>query len=270
MSRPAPRVITLDFDRSPLAERGFFAGKLVPPPAFDVPTVRPAALELARRAWLERARSEYVGVMIARKLWGLSVDVNAPRDVQELALRMVLDEQRHLSLCIAAAEALGASPAVAFELTDLQQPRSDAPLGQQLIEMLAGTYAVGEAVALSLVTHAVKALPASGFRDVLRAIAADEVLHGRIGQALLAVVRAGVPWLSWPGDAAVEGIARRWRDAMRGRDVVEADEVAAFADPASAAQLQALGIPEPRAFRAAYHGALDALPAAFSELGLRL
>lgn len=264
------RTLTLDFDRSPLGADGFFAGKLVTPPNFEVPPLCDAARALAQRAWLERARSEYVGVMIARKLWGLCIDVNAPRDVQELALRMVLDEQRHLSLCIAAAEALGAAPAVAFDLADLQQPRSEAPVGAQLVEMLAGTYAVGEAVALALVTHAVKALPASGFRDVLRAIAADEVLHGRIGGALLAVVRGGVEWLRWPGDAAVGAIASRWRQAMRGRDVVEPDEVAAFADPALAGELRAVGISDPVAFRAAYHAALDGLPSAFAPLGVRL
>ena len=270
MSRPAPAVLTLDFDRSPLAEDGFFGGKLVRPPIFEVPPLSPATRRLARRAWLERARSEYVGVMIARKLWGLCIDLNTPRDIQELALRMVLDEQRHLSLCIAAAQALGAEPAVAFELPDLQQPRSDAPLETQFLEMVTGTYAVGEAVALALVTHAVKALPPSGFRDVLRSIAADEVLHGRIGQALLSVIRGGVEWLAWPGDAAVGAMAGRWRDAMRGRDVVEADEVEAFADPGAAAQLEAVGIPDPVPFRAAYLRALDDLPRAFAPLGIRL
>ncbi len=274
MSRPRSdgglSVLTLDFDRSPLADDGFFGGKLVAAPRFDPPALSPTARHLAQRAWLERARSEYVGVMIARKLWGLCVDLNTPRDVQELALRMVLDEQRHLSLCIAAAEALGAEPAVAFELPDLQQPRTDAPIGAQLVEMVAGTYAVGEAVALSLVTHAVKALPPSGFRDVLRAIAADEVLHGRIGRALLTVIRDGAGWLTWPGDDAVGAIARRWRDAMRARDVIEDDEVAAFRDAALAAELQAVGVPDPIPFAAAYHRALDDLPAAFAPLGIRL
>jgi len=107
-------------------------------------------------------------------------------------------------------------------------------------------------------------------REVNRRLLADEVLHGRIGRALLAVIRGGVEWARWPGDAAVGAIARRWRDAMRGRDVVEPDEVAAFADARWAAQLQAIGIPEPAAFRAAYHRALDGLPAAFAPLGITL
>lgn len=265
------RAVTLDFDRSPLASDGFFAGKLVPSPTFEVPSLRPDVRALAQRAWLERARSEYVGVMIARKLWGLCVDVNAPRDVQELALRMVLDEQRHLSLCIAAAEALGAAPAVAFELADLQQPRGDAPVPRQLLEMVAGTYAVGEVVALRLVTHAIRALPPSGFRDVLRAIAADEVLHGRIGPALLRVARDGAEWLPWPGDDTVAGIARRWLDAMKTRDVVEPDEAAAYRDAEAAAQLAAVGVPDPGPFRAAYDAAVaEAAPAAFAAIGVEL
>lgn len=263
--------LTLDFDVSPLAAEGFFKRKLASAPVFELPVLRPDVVALGRRAWLERARSEYVGVMIARKLWGLLVDVNAPRDVQELALRMVLDEQRHLSLCVAAAEALGAKPRVVFEVADLQQARSGGGLDGELFEMIAGTYAVGEVVALRLVTHTIGALPPSGFRDVLRQIASDEVLHGRIGSALLRVVRGGVGWLDWPGDEAVAAIGRRWVRAMRRRDVVEPDEVIAYGDPDAADGLAAVGVSDPQAFRAAYlAGLVDDVPAAFAAAGVAL
>ncbi|MCB9551865.1 MAG: ferritin-like domain-containing protein [Myxococcales bacterium] len=265
------RALTLQFDVSPLAREGYFKSKLAKAPVFEVPALRFDVAVLAQRAWVERARSEYVGVMIARKLWGLLVDVNAPRDVQELALCMVLDEQRHLSLCMAAAEALGARPRAVFEVADLQQARGAGSLSGELLEMVAGTYAVGEVVALRLVTHAIGALPPSGFRDVLRRIASDEVLHGRIGAALLRVARAGAEWLAWPGDEAVAAVGRRWVRAMRRRDVVEPDEVAAYGDPAAAAQLAAVGISDPQAFRAAYLGALvDDVPAAFASVGIVL
>ena len=266
-----PTALTLHFDRSPLADDGYFRSKLAPTPAFEVPALRPDVRALAQRAWLERARSEYVGVMIAHKLWGMLVDANAPHDIQELALRMTLDEQRHLGLCIAAAEALGAEPDVGFEVEELQQARTAAALDDQLVEMLAGTYAVGEVVALRLVTHTIKDLPPSGFRDVLRSIAADEVLHGRIGQAVLASVRDGCDWLRWPGDEAVRAMGRRWVDAMKTRDVVEPDEVAAYADPRAAEQLAAVGISDPQAFRAAYDAALaEDVPRAYAQMGLTL
>ena len=52
----------------------------------------------------------------------------APSDIQELSLKMVLDEQRHAHLCIAAAQSLGAEPEVTFDLEELQQLRTRTTL----------------------------------------------------------------------------------------------------------------------------------------------
>ncbi len=265
--------VELLFDRSALAEDVVCRKRLVQPPAFAPPALPEAVRAAACRAWEARTRSEYVGVMITRKLHGLLVDVNAPMDLQELALGMMLQEQQHAALCAAAAASLGSDGVVPFELAELQQARSPQPVEAQLHELICGTYAVGEVTALALIRHALKALPDSPYRDVLATIAADEVLHARIGPLLLAELRAGrtAEWLPYRGDDRVRPFVLRQLDAMRRRAVVEDDEVELARDPAAAEGLALLGIPEPVAFKAAYLAALAVdVPAAFAKAGLAL
>ncbi|MCA9544758.1 MAG: hypothetical protein KC613_10225 [Myxococcales bacterium] len=265
--------VELLFDRSPLAADPVCAKRLVQPPAFEPGELPLEVRAVACRAWEARTRSEYVGVMITRKLHGLLVDVNAPMDLQELALVMTLQEQQHAALCAAAARSLGSDGAVAFELSELQQARSAQPIEAQLHEIICGTFAVGEVTALGLIKHALKTLPDSPYRDVLATIAADEVLHGRIGPLLLKAMREGqtAGWLPYRGDETVRRFVARQIQAMRARDVVEADEVALARDPAAAAALARLGIPDPLAFKGAYLAALETdVPAAFAKAGLNL
>jgi len=251
-------VIALSFDRSALSDDGFFLRRLVDLPVFAPPPLRDDVRRLAQRAWLDRARSEYVGVMIGRRFWGLLVDINAPVDIQELALNMVLDEQRHAHLCIAAAVSLGAGPEVDFDLSELQQERTEEPIHDQVMQMIVQTYSIGEVTALGLIRFALRDLPESGYRDVLKRVATDEVLHARIGPALLREVRSGhtASWLPWPGDEQVRQWARSYIGAMAERDVVESDELLLFGDAAAARELRQVGIPHSGDFRVAYHQAL--------------
>ena len=251
--------IALMFDRSPLAAEAFYQRRLIDIPDFAPIHLRDDVRLIAQRAWLDRARSEYVGVMILKRFWGLLVDVNAPMDLQELALRMLLDEQRHTHLCIAAAESLGADPEISFDVSELQQARSQASVTEQLLEMIVQTFAIGEATALGLIRFAISDLPGSAYRDILKTIAGDEVLHGRIGVAILTAARAGQTdaWLPWPGDERVDALARPYLNSMAARDVIATDEAILFKDPEAARQLRAVGIPDSETFKSAYHQALD-------------
>lgn len=223
------------------------------------PSLSPAVAEIARRNWEDRTRAEYIGVMVARRFHGLLVDLNAPNDLQELALAILLHEQRHVSLCLAAARSLGGGVELAFQLAELQQPRSEAGPAADCFEMVAVTFALGEVAALGLIRHALRATPPSGYREVLRRIAGDEVLHARIGPALLRAARAGgtSDWLPWPGDTSVRQLVAAHRHALEARAVVEPADAAATRDPGVAAALASVGIPPGDAFKAAFHRALS-------------
>ncbi len=254
--------VLLELDRSSLALDPFLSRHLIALPALP-PIVLPAAAQpIARRAWEERARSEYVGVMVVRRLHGLLVDLNAPLDLQELALQMLLQEQQHAGLCMAAARSLGSDGALTFSLLELQRPRTADDVGEQLVEMVVSAYCVGEVVALALITHSIEVLPPSPYRDLLRHIARDEVLHGRLGEPLLRLLRRpeSARWIDPPTDARIRALADEAVATMRARDVVEADEAALFAagDPALVTALLSVGVPPSAAFRECYFAALDA------------
>ncbi|MGC6418061.1 MAG: hypothetical protein ACON3Z_13145 [Bradymonadia bacterium] len=252
--------ISLSFECSALADQTFFRRRLPTQPELQVPTLRDDVRFAAQRGWLARMRSEYIGVMVARRFWALLVDINAPVDIQELALTMVLDEQRHTRLCAHAAISLGAEPEAVFELTQLQQARdTHLSIHEQVVQMVVQTYAIGEVTAMGLVKHALQALPESGFRDTLKLIAGDEVLHARIGPALLQEIQSGrtKDWLPAPSDTKLKEWVSTYLAAMRLRDVVEDDEIALYADPVAAEQMRLVGLPDPSQFKDAYHLVLE-------------
>lgn len=254
-------------DRLPAARSMTLDCPALAPPQELSPTGR----RLALQAWEDRTRAEYAGVMIVRHFHGLLVDLNSPMDLQELALAMVLQEQQHARLCMNAVKSLGGRGELTFELDQLQMQRSDAPLEVQFFQTLIGTYAIGEAVALDLLVGSIDALPDSGYREILRRIARDEVLHGRLGLQVLGQIKSGAPssWIRWPGDEAVATIARGQIDYMKERDLVEPDEAEAFDHPDLADELRRLGIPDSRRFRQIYDESLDnSIPSAFAKLDI--
>lgn len=252
-------MIALQFDMSALDVPIVLKARAPLPELGPAPELREDVRAIATRAWEDRARAEYIGVMIVRRFHGFLVDVNAPMDLQELALAMQLQEQQHANYCWEAARTLGSDGSLAFELNELQQPRDDSPLDRQLIDMILATYCIGEVVALVLLQHSIKALPDSPYRDILRRILKDEVLHARFGAELLRQVREGVEprWIKAPDDTWLRSRARHHIQALRRRDVVEPDEAALFADEEAAAQLLSVGIPPSHRFKSVYMDALD-------------
>ena len=240
-------------------------------PQLEVPPLRADVAVIALRAWEDRLRAEYVGVMIMRRFHGILVDLNAPMDLQELALAMVFQEQQHTRLCAAAAEALGSELNIAFDIEELQQARDDAPLEEQAMAMILGTFLCGEGTAFELLKFSVAELPKTGFSDLLRLIMSDEVLHAGLGTRLLKTLRDHPTngWLDYPGDAWVYAFIDRQVAMMRSRAVIEEDEALLFDDSQAAAQMQRVGIANSRHFFTCYHQALDQrLPKQLVKAGL--
>jgi hypothetical protein len=234
-------------------------------------TLREDVHPVARRGWEDRTRSEYTGVMIVRHFHGLLVDLNAPMDLQELALAMLLQEQQHAQYCMAAARSLGSEGEVAFELSELQLQRDNSPLEEQLLTMVVGTYCCGEVVAHVLLRHAIQALPDTPYRDILKRIARDEVLHARIGTLLLGSIRekSAPKWIEYPGDDWVVRTAETNLAMLRQRDVIEEDEAMLFEDPAAGSELCSVGIPPSEPFKEAYHyGVNEVVPRGLVKIGI--
>ena len=245
-------------------------GKVIP---LETITLRPDVQAIACRAWEDRTRAEYVGVMIVRHFHGLLVDLNAPMDLQEIALAMLIQEQQHAQLCMGAARSLGSDGEVAFDLEELQLKRTEQELELQFLSMLIGTYCCGEVVAHVLLRHAIKAVEDTPYRDILRRIAQDEVLHAHIGPAILRTIRdeAAPKWIAYPGDEWVGQVAIHHMKVLAERDVIEPDEAELFLDPEAAEQLRAVGIPPSNPFKEAYlKGVRNVVPKALARAGVEL
>ena len=163
-------------------------------------------------------------------------------------------------MCMAAAQSLGSDGKISFDLMELQQARSNLPIEEQLLRMLATTFMVGEVTAFALLAHGVRALPPSGFRDIMREILRDEAGHARIGQTVLRVLREQqqTTWARYPGDETIAVWVEEAQANLRRRDVVEAETVTLHEDPEASAQLMLLGIPPSTTFRQAYLTAIEA------------
>ena len=267
-----PELLGLDFDQIGLLTLPGMKRFAQTEPTFKPMDIEPDVLAIARRGWEDRLRSEYVGVMVMRRFHGLLVDLNAPMDLQELALVMTLQEQQHTRLCAAAAKQLGSPLHLGFDLEELQQARDATPIESQLWAMIVGTLICGEGVALELVKHCLSELPRTPFCEILRSIARDEVLHGSLGFKLLVHLReAPRSWLNYPGDQWVADYARQQLNMMKQRDLVEHDEAEYFAQPHHAKTLNELGLPNSSEFIESYHQAIDyTIPEKLAKLGVDL
>ena len=88
--------IGLRFDMSALADDPLLKAARIETPTIEAPSdISDEVREVACRAWEDRTRSEYIGVMIVHHFHGLLVDLNAPMDLQEVALTMLKQEQEH-------------------------------------------------------------------------------------------------------------------------------------------------------------------------------
>lgn len=253
-------LIGLVFDNANLAADAVMQRHLLQVASPKVPLpLRDDVRAVAIKSWENRTHSEYIGVMIMRHFHGLLVDVNAPLDLQELAVTMMLQEQQHANLCMQAAKALGSDGVIGFARSELQIQRTEQPLTNQLLQMIVATFAIGEVVAYELLSHTVKVLPDSDFRQRLKHILKDEVLHARSGCYLLNLIREQPPaWLQYPGDQWVVDFVHQRLTDMQDRDVVEAAEARLFqSDPEASAQLLSVGVPASDSFKKVYLHALE-------------
>lgn len=147
----------------------------------------PAAVAVARSTWLRRMVHEHQSAMVFSRLLPQLVEAEATLDLKTALLRMAMDELRHAALCGGVVEALGGTATVETELATEPLPEH-APCTprERALRNVLFVGCLSETVALALLTEERERAREPLACRVLAQLAADEVLHARLGWVYLA------------------------------------------------------------------------------------
>jgi len=153
------------------------------------PGVRDPLLEEAARAWRFRCRVEWEAHHRFARLAGWLAECGFARALVDLALRASSDESRHAARCADLSRQYGAM--VPEPMTTAPAPLAPAglpPRAAVLYEAVAAC-CVTETGSVGVLTTLLGSVRGGPLRRTLRELAADEVLHSRLGWAVLASER---------------------------------------------------------------------------------
>lgn len=150
--------------------------------AFDLAHLDPSAVELARRFWRVRMEAEHRSVHVFVDLGRQLLEANAPLDAKTVALRMAEDELLHTEVCGKVLLALGAEPTIE---QDVAFPPIAAHEGctaeERALRNVVYATCLSEMIAVARLTESLERATDAGARSAIRAILADEVMHGQFG-----------------------------------------------------------------------------------------
>jgi hypothetical protein len=155
----------------------------------DPSGLSPAARRALSGVWAFRANAEREAELRFTRLLGELTEAEAPPEAVQLAVRAILDEQRHVVLCDSLASAYRSPGAAApkFPAPDPSPlgPKDLEPRDRLLYEVVAFC-CVTETLNSSLMKVSRDRASVPEAREALRTILRDEVGHARIGWAHLA------------------------------------------------------------------------------------
>jgi hypothetical protein len=147
----------------------------------------PRAIAIARATWLRRMAHEHQSAMVFARLLPQLACAEATLDVKTAVLRMAMDELRHAALCGDVALALGGRAEVEIDLATTPLPEHPGCTSRE--RALRNVLFVGclsETVALALLSEERELAEEPLARRVAKQLAADEVLHAKLGWIHLA------------------------------------------------------------------------------------
>ncbi|MCS6797396.1 MAG: ferritin-like domain-containing protein, partial [Myxococcota bacterium] len=151
-------------------------------PPLDLGRHRPDLVELARRVWSDRVRSEFRSIQILARFLSEVVGAGDPVEVYAPVADLVLDEIRHVRLCAALCERLGARPVLPdpVELRD-PAPFLAAPMAERALHTAIAMLCINETLSVAFVEDLRARCDEPAVRYVLDATLADEATHDELG-----------------------------------------------------------------------------------------
>lgn len=148
-----------------------------------------AELRIARVTWLRRMVHEHHSAAVFSRLLPQLMAAGATLDVKTTTLRASMDELRHASLCAGVVRLVGGQPVAETDLVTEPLPAHDeaTPVEAALRNMIfAGCMC--ETISVSLLTEERELTTEPAILRVVDQLAADEVLHAKLGWAYLGAV----------------------------------------------------------------------------------
>ena len=170
-------------------ERGVFASLSdgVLGPVVDLSDLQlelhpPARIELARRVWAERVRTELRSVQIMNRFLGEVIAAGDPIEVYAGAADLVVDELRHVRLTVALCEALGGTP-VFPDPIELREPDvyTRAPAAERALHTAIAMLCVSETLSVAFIEDLRARCGDPAVKRVLDATLDDEETHHAFG-----------------------------------------------------------------------------------------
>ncbi|HJK90919.1 MAG TPA: ferritin-like domain-containing protein [Polyangiaceae bacterium LLY-WYZ-15_(1-7)] len=144
------------------------------------------SLRLAANTWRARVVHEHDSAAVFSRLLPQLMAAGAALEFKTAVLRMSMDELRHASLCAGVVKLLGGDPAVEVDLAT--QPLPEHPDATPREAALRNAIFVGclsETVSIALLTEERELTREPVIRRVVDQLAADEVLHAKLGWSYL-------------------------------------------------------------------------------------
>ena len=142
----------------------------------------PAHIELARRVWLDRVRTEFRSVQIMTRFLSEVVGAGDPLDIYAGAAELVSDEIRHTALCVGVCRALGVEPRFPDPIPHIMPPEFlNASMGERALNTAISMLLVSETLSVGFITDLQQRCHHPVIRAVLDATVEDEADHEAYG-----------------------------------------------------------------------------------------
>lgn len=142
-------------------------------------------LERARRFWRSRMVSEQRSIQVFAQLGVQLLEARASTEAVTVMLRLAQDELRHTEFCAAMVDVLGGDASRHHEPVTPLARHDGCSAVERAIRNVLYTTCLSEMVALGRLVDSLETTTDETARAVLRAVLADEVLHGTYGFAYL-------------------------------------------------------------------------------------
>lgn len=147
------------------------------------------ALRLARNTWRARMVHEHHSAAVFSRLLPQLMAAGADLEFKTSVLRMSMDELRHASLCAGVVSLLGGEPEAEADLVTHPLPEhEDATPIEAALRNVMFVGCLSETVSIALLTEERELTAEPVIARVVDQLAADEVLHARLGWSYLASV----------------------------------------------------------------------------------